>query len=345
VPPEQAAPVCLIVNPSAGGGKARRIAPQAEQALRGHGLQVRRVDTRDIAHARELAMAAAAGGEVVAVLSGDGAIGAIGDALRAVPGAVLGVLPGGRGNDLARSLGISQELSPACATIAGGVRRAMDVGEVSVLGSSDRGRAFVGIASVGFDSDANRIANEAPSWLGNLVYAYGALRALAAWRPARFELELDPPDGERKTFTAYTVGACNSKSYGGGMRAAPGAMLDDGLLDVIVLENVSKLTFLTKILPRVFKGEHVREPRVHVLHAKELVVSADRPFTMYADGDPIGELPLRVRVLAGAIDVLVPASSGTAPDSAFSGAPPPAAAPAPREPSERAGAGGHPEER
>ncbi|HWF31004.1 MAG TPA: diacylglycerol kinase family protein [Solirubrobacteraceae bacterium] len=345
MPPEQAAPVCLIVNPSAGGGKARRIAPQAEQALRGHGLQVRRVDTRDIAHARELAMAAAAGGEVVAVLSGDGAIGAIGDALRAVPGAVLGVLPGGRGNDLARSLGISQELSPACATIAGGVRRAMDVGEVSVLGSSDRGRAFVGIASVGFDSDANRIANEAPSWLGNLVYAYGALRALAAWRPARFELELDPPDGERKTFTAYTVGACNSKSYGGGMRAAPGAMLDDGLLDVIVLENVSKLTFLTKILPRVFKGEHVREPRVHVLHAKELVVSADRPFTMYADGDPIGELPLRVRVLAGAIDVLVPASSGTAPDSAFSGAPPPAAAPAPREPSERAGAGGHPEER
>jgi YegS/Rv2252/BmrU family lipid kinase len=344
-PPEQAAPVCLIVNPSAGGGKARRIAPQAEQALRGHGLQVRRVDTRDLTHARELAVAAAEAGETVAMLSGDGAIGAIADALRAIPGAVLGVLPGGRGNDLARSLGISQELASACATIAGGVRRAMDVGEVSQLGSETPGRAFVGIASVGFDSDANRIANEAPSWLGNLVYAYGALRALAAWRPARFELELDPPDGERKAFTAYTVGACNSKSYGGGMRAAPGAMLDDGLLDVVVLENVSKLTFLTKILPRVFKGEHVREPRVHVLHAKELIVSADRPFTMYADGDPIGELPLRVRVLPGAIDVLVPASSGTDRDSAFTGAPPPAAATTPRETSEHAGRARHPEER
>jgi YegS/Rv2252/BmrU family lipid kinase len=345
VPPEPAASVCLIVNPSAGGGKARRIAPQAEQALRGHGLQVRRIDTRDLAHAQELAVAAAEGGEIVAVLSGDGAIGAIADALRAVPGAVLGVLPGGRGNDLARSLGISQELSLACATIAGGVRRAMDVGEVSTLDATERGRAFVGIASVGFDSDANRIANEAPSWLGNLVYAYGALRALAAWRPARFELELDPPDGERKSFVAYTVGACNSKSYGGGMRAAPGAMLDDGLLDVIVLENVSKLTFLTKILPRVFKGEHVREPRVHVLYAKELVVSADRPFTMYADGDPIGELPLRVRVLPGAIDVLVPASSGSDPDSAFTGAPPPPAVTTPRQASEGAGLGGHPEER
>jgi YegS/Rv2252/BmrU family lipid kinase len=345
VPPEQAAPVCLIVNPSAGGGKARRLAPQAEQALREHGLQVRRIDTRDLTHARELAVAAAADGETVAVLSGDGAIGAIADALRAVPGAVLGVLPGGRGNDLARSLGVSQELAEACATIAGGVRRAMDVGEVSPVGSTEAGRAFVGIASVGFDSDANRIANEAPSWLGNLVYAYGALRALAAWRPARFELELDPPEGERKAFVAYTVGACNSKSYGGGMRAAPGALLDDGLLDVIVLENVSKVAFLTKILPRVFKGEHVREPRVHVLHAKELVVSANRPFTMYADGDPIGELPLRVRVLAGAIDVLVPASSGTDAASAFASAPPPRGAAAPHGASERARPGGHPEER
>jgi YegS/Rv2252/BmrU family lipid kinase len=341
-PATVAPPVCLIVNPAAGGGKARRIAPEAEQMLRGHGLSVRRVDTRDIAHAQELAVAAAREGETVAVLSGDGAIGAIADALRAVPGAVLGVLPGGRGNDLARSLGISQELAAACATIAGGVSRAMDVGEVSELGSEAPGRAFVGIASVGFDSDANRIANEAPTWLGNLVYAYGALRALAAWRPAHFELELDPP-GERRAYTAYTVGACNSKSYGGGMRAAPGAMLDDGLLDVIVLENVSKLAFLTKILPRVFKGEHVREPRVHVLHAKEITVSADRPFTMYADGDPIGELPLQVRVLPGAINVLVPASSGADADSAFAGAPPPPATS--QTPSEQSGRDGHPEER
>jgi YegS/Rv2252/BmrU family lipid kinase len=345
VPPATAAPVCLIVNPAAGGGKARRIAPHAEQALSGHGLSVRRVDTSDIAHAQELAVAAARAGETVAVLSGDGAIGAIADALRAVPGAVLGVLPGGRGNDLARSLGVSQELASACATIADGVPRAMDVGEVSAVGSREPGRAFVGIASVGFDSDANRIANEAPSWLGNLVYAYGALRALAAWRPARFELALDPPDGERRAFVAYTVGACNSKSYGGGMRAAPDAMLDDGLLDVVVLADVSKLAFLTKILPRVFKGEHVREPRVHVLHAKELVVSADRPFTMYADGDPIGELPLRVRVLPGAINVLVPASSGADPDSAFASAPPPSAAKV-ATPNERASFdGGHAEGR
>ena len=176
------------------------------------------------------------------------------------------------------------------------------------------GRAFVGIASAGFDSDANRIANEAPAWLGGLVYAYGALRALLSWRPARFEIELDPP-GERHSFTAYTVGAANSKTYGGGMRAAPDALLDDGLLEAVVLESVSKLRFLTGILPKVFSGRHVHEPGVRVFRAREVSVSADRPFTMYADGDPIGELPVRVRALPRAVTMLTPPAPP--PDSPF----------------------------
>ena len=306
------APVCLIVNPSAGGGKAGRVAPDVERTLREQGLDVRRVDTRDLAHARELAERGARAGETVVVLSGDGLIGVVADVLRNFPGAVLGVLPGGRGNDLARVLGIPKDPIAACAVIARGVPRAIDLGEVG-------GQAFVGIASAGFDSEANRIANEAPAWLGGLVYAYGALRALASWRPARFEIELDPP-GERLTFMAYTVGAANSKSYGGGMRAAPGAMLDDGLLEVVVLETVSKLAFLTKLLPKVFKGTHVELPSVHVFRAAAVELSADRPFTMYADGDPIGELPVRVSAVGGALSVLVPADAPAA-SSAFSSPP------------------------
>jgi YegS/Rv2252/BmrU family lipid kinase len=301
------APVCLIVNPTAGGGKAGRVGPAVEQRLREQGLTVHRLQTRDIAHARALACDAARAGETVVALSGDGMIGAVADALRAVPGAVLGVLPGGRGNDLARVLGIADDPLQACATIAHGVPLAMDLGEVFEAGSKEPGRAFVGIASVGFDSDANRIANEAPAWLGGLVYAYGALRALLSWRPAHFEIELEPP-GERRPFTAYSIGAANSKAYGGGMRAAPDAMLDDGLLEVVVVESVGKLRFLTRILPKVFSGTHVREPGVSVFRANEIAVSADRPFTMYADGDPIGELPLRVRAVPGAVTVLVPAS-------------------------------------
>ncbi len=324
-----AAPVCLIVNPAAGGGKAGRIAPDVERTLRAHGLTVRRVDTRDLDHARDLAAEAAGRGETIVALSGDGMVGVLADTLREVPGAVLAVLPGGRGNDLARVLGIPVEPAAACATIAHGVPRPVDLGLVSDVGPDAPGQAFVGIASVGFDSDANRIANEAPAWLGGLVYAYGALRALLAWRPARFEIELDPP-GERHTFSAYSIGACNSKAYGGGMRAAPDAMLDDGLLEVVVLESVSKLRFLTRIFPKVFSGTYVNEPCVRVFRAAEITISADRPFTMYADGYPIGDLPLRVRALRGAVTMLTPASPTS--DSPFSDPSPPSTAAEPAPP-------------
>jgi YegS/Rv2252/BmrU family lipid kinase len=291
--------VCLLVNPSAGGGKTVRALPQVLSTLEGYGLRVHSELTRDLPHARRLARDAALVGETVVCFSGDGMVGAVADTLREIPDALLGVLPGGRGNDLARVLGISADPIRACATIAGGFSRKLDLGEVG-------GRAYVGIASVGFDSEANRIANEAPAWLGGLVYAYGALRALIYWRAARFQIELDPP-GKRHTLTAYTVGAANSKTYGGGMRAAPDALLDDGLLDVVVLEEIGKIRFLTRILPKVFSGRHVEEPNVKVFRAREISISADRAFTMYADGDPIGELPVLVRALSGAVRVLVPA--------------------------------------
>lgn len=325
------ASVCLIVNPSAGGGRAARVAPMAERALRGHGLEVRREDTIHLDHARELAAQAASAGETTVTVGGDGLIGACADQLRHTPEAPLGVIPGGRGNDLARVLGIPTGTEAAAAIIAAGHTRRVDLGFVEAAGdggdaagaSARAGRAFVGIASAGFDSDANRIANEAPSWLGGLVYVYGALRALLAWRPTRVELELvlGPAPGagdgrepvrERHSFLAFSVGAANSKAYGGGMLAAPDALLDDGQLEVVVLEHTSRLAFLTRILPKVFKGTHVSEPGVHVFRARELLLSADRPFTMYADGDPIAELPVRVRALAGAITMLVPAGPSAA---------------------------------
>src|SRR5439155_21952772 len=188
-------------------------------------------------HARSLATAAAGAGETVVTLSGDGLIGCVAGILHEHPEGVLGVLPGGRGNDFCRVLGIPlDDMAAACRVLATGVERRLDIGTV------DR-RAFIGIASLGFDSEANRIANEAPALLGNLVYAYAALRALAGWRPARFDLELD--GGERRSYVGYSVGACNTKAYGGGMYAAPGAELDDGAFDVVVLESMPKRRFLT----------------------------------------------------------------------------------------------------
>ena len=178
--------------------------------------------------------------------------------------------------------------------IANGRERAIDLG---VCGE----RAFVGIASCGFDSDANRIANETRV-PGDAAYLYGALRALAAWRPARFELELD---GERLTHVGYSVAAANGRQYGGGMVLAPGSSLDDGMFDVVTVSDVPKRRFL-RGLPRVFSGKHVLNDEVDVRRARELRIAADRPFTLYADGDPIAELPATVRTLPAAVRVIVP---------------------------------------
>jgi len=286
--------VCLIVNPSAGGGRAARRLPEAESALRELGIQVRAERTRSLQHAAELAADAAADGEVVVTLGGDGLVGRVAGVVADCDG-LLGVLPGGRGNDFARTLGIPKDASQACRVIATGTERRLDLGEVD-------GSPFIGIASCGFDSDANRIANEAPAFLGNLVYAYGALRALLAWKPAHFELRLD---GDEHSFSGWSVAAANSKAYGGGMFLAPDAELDDGALDVVISHRSSKRRFL-RSLPKTFKGTHVLEPEVDVRRASEVHIAADRPFAVYADGDPIADLPATVRIRPGAVRVLAP---------------------------------------
>ena len=288
--------VALIVNPSAGGGRAAKALPAGVARLRALGCNVETAATRDLAHARQLAADAARGGRVVVTLGGDGLVGCVAGALRDVPGAVLGVLPGGRGNDFARVVGIPLDAEAACEVVAHGVPRSIDLGATG-------DRTFIAIASLGFDSEANRIANEAPARLGQLVYVYGALRALAAWKPATFVVHVD---GERVEFTGWTVAVANAKAYGGGMLAAPDASLEDGELDVVMLARTSKLYLLRSVLPRLFKGTHVNDPSVRVMRGAQVRVEADRPFVVYADGDPIGELPITLRALPGALRVLVP---------------------------------------
>src|SRR5436190_23222390 len=284
----------LIVNPAAGGGRARSLLPEVERAFAVRRLDYRVVRTEGTDHGIAAAREAVASGEVPVVMSGDGMIGQVGGAL-AGTGATLGIIPGGRGNDLARVLGIPRHPDGAVGVLATGAAREIDVGEAN-------GRRFLGIASCGFDSECNRLANEVRIVRGNLVYAYSALRTLAAWRPARFELALD---GEPRELVGYSVIVANSKAYGGGMFIAPDAELDDGLLDVVLESDVSKLRFLAN-LPKVFKGTHVAEPEVTVLRAREVEIAADRPFELYADGDPLADLPVRVRLLPRALRVLAP---------------------------------------
>ncbi len=286
----------LIVNPSAGGGRAGRGLAGVQTALSEHGLDHHLELTRSLEHGRELAAQAAAAGELAVAFGGDGLVGAVaGAAARA--GGTVGVLPGGRGNDFARMLGIPLDPLAACAVLRTGVARQLDLGQVGE-------QTFIGIASCGFDSDANRIANETRILSGRLVYVYGALRALSAWKAATFAVRLD--GGTPLSLTGYTVAAANSGAYGGGMLLAPDASLQDGLLEVVLVAQVPKLRFL-RLMPTLFKGTHVRQAAVQVFRAREVEISADRPFTLYADGDPIAELPVTVRALPGAVSVMVPA--------------------------------------
>ena len=286
--------VRLIVNPSAGAGRAARLLPDVEAALRSHGIAFRVDRTTSIEHARDLAREAREAGEIAAAMGGDGLAGAVAGEIQGRD-ALMAVVPGGRGNDLARKLGIGHDPVAAVELIAAGRERRIDVAEVG-------GRIYLGILSAGFDSEVNEIANGTRLPLGTLVYLYGALRALARWKPARWHVTVD---GVEHEFAGYAVAVANSGVFGGGMWLVPDAELDDGLLDVAFTTDQPKLAYL-RGLRRVFKGAHVDQPGFELSQGREITFHADRPFTAYADGDPIAELPTTVRIAPQALRVIAP---------------------------------------
>ncbi|MFL5866263.1 MAG: diacylglycerol/lipid kinase family protein [Thermoleophilaceae bacterium] len=284
----------LLVSPVSAGGKPLKVLPEVTAELDRLEAPYRTIETRGLDHAADEAAAAAKAGETVATLGGDGLVRPVAGALRDSP-AALAILPGGRGNDFARVLGLPLEPAGATRVAVQGVERLVDVGEVD-------GVPFIGIASLGFDSDANRIANEAKLVRGNLVYLYAAMRALVGWKHASFQVTID---GERHVVTGWSVGVGNSKAYGGGMYAMPQAELDDGLLDIVTCAKSSRLAFL-RVVARTFKGTHLELPQISTYRGAEVTVDADRPFDIYADGDPVGRTPATLRVRQRCLKVIVP---------------------------------------
>jgi len=291
-------PLALLVNPSSAHGRTLKLLPRLEAELDSRRIEFRVERTRDLGHGVDAALRAADAGELPVVVSGDGLIGAVGGAMAGYE-TPLGIVPGGRGNDLARVLGIPAEPQAAVAALAAGHSRRIDVGEAN-------GKRFLGIASVGFDSEANRLANETRWLRGNLVYAYAGVRTMFGWKAGRFTIRVGE---EQRRFSGYSVSVANSRAFGGGMFIAPDADLEDGEFDVVVVGEVSKLRFLVN-LPKVFKGTHVEEDEVRVFRAPRLELDASRPFPVYADGEHLTDLPVSLRLLPRALSVIVPPRAG-----------------------------------
>jgi len=287
-------PLTLIVNPSSAGGKTLKLLPRIGAALDARRAIFRVEKTRSLDHGAELALRAVELGEVPVVVSGDGLLGAVGGAM-AGSEAPLGLIPAGRGNDLARALGIPTEPEAAVAALLAGQRKVIDVGEAN-------GKRFLGIASIGFDSECNRLANETHWLRGNSVYAYSMMRTLIGWRTARFTLAVGE---ERKRISGYFVAVANNSVYGGGMYIAPDAQLDDGEFDVVSIGEGGKLRFLLG-LRDVLKGAHLGKEEVSVFRAARLELDASRPFPVYADGDHLTDLPVSLRVLPRCLSIIVP---------------------------------------
>jgi diacylglycerol kinase (ATP) len=292
----------VVHNPTAGGGRAGRLAPQVVERLRGDGVEVAQHATRSLEDARLAACQAAAEVDAVVAVGGDGTVGACAAGLADAgsPGgsgvrAALGVVPAGGGNDAARSLGLPAGDPLAAAGLLTRLRRRpADLATVA-------GRAYLNVAGAGFDSEVNRVANQRLRWAkGRPRYVGAVLAELVVGRPAEFRLVLD---GRALTVRGWLVAVANGPSYGGGMRVAPAASLDDGLLEVVVIGEIGKLEFL-RTFPQVFSGRHVEHPAVAVHRAARVELDADRTLAVYADGEPAGTLPATFEVRPAAVTVL-----------------------------------------
>ncbi|MFF5846619.1 diacylglycerol/lipid kinase family protein [Streptomyces massasporeus] len=286
-----------VVNPTAGGATSAAALLKVARLLREAGAELETEYSRSLAHARELARHAGDRGRVVLAVGGDGITGSIGGALSGT-GALLGMVPAGRGNDFARALGLPGDPEGVARVLLHGTPRAVDT--IEVTSSVHAGTVVLGSVYAGVDALANLHANRSRLLRGSASYYAGALRAISTWRPVRYRITVD---GQEHTCTGYTVVAANSSYYGSARRIAPEARLDDGLLDVVMIRDAPRRLFFA-LMKELDTGAHIHRPQVQVLRGREIRIEADRDLPYGADGEIEAALPVTARVLPGALRVL-----------------------------------------
>ncbi|MGE5136183.1 MAG: diacylglycerol/lipid kinase family protein [Gemmatimonadota bacterium] len=322
-------PLCLVVNPAAGNGRALRAMPAVLTALTtAGGPAVRVCESTSLSHAADCAVDAVGRGETVVAVGGDGLVGTLAGAV-AGAGGVLGLIPAGRGNDFARMLGIPRVATEAARALMAGEPQPVDL--IGVRAGDGPEATVAGSVYLGIVSEGGEIANRARWVRGPLGYQLAGVRALLAWQRARFTLDVPGPgdvagqagaangngngngNGE---FPGYCVVVANSGYLAAGVKAAPGADVSDGLLDVLTVEHGSRSSFL-KIMRRAAKGGHVGMDLVGMRQAASVTVRADRAMPAAADGEtlpfasplPPG-IPLTIRALPSALRIIRPAAPG-----------------------------------
>lgn len=296
-----------MVNPSAGRGRTRKILPRLTTALEGTGLDVEIAISSDLENAHKLAADAFDRDRGVVACGGDGLVSELAG-IAAESEGTLAIVPTGAGNDFARHLRIPHRRPlDAVAALTTGRVATVDLGRAEA-GDGDGGTAtrwFTTVANTGFDSEANRWANEVQRVSGTTLYVLAVVRTLAVYRPHRFRISVD---GDAREVEAWLLAFGNGHCYAGGMKITPDAQVDDGLLDVCVVGPVSRLEFL-RSFPRVFRGTHVTHPAVQMLRGREVVVESldvSVPIELYGSGERVGPLPARLTAVPGAAKVMVP---------------------------------------
>jgi diacylglycerol kinase (ATP) len=287
--------IALLTNPTSGKGKGWRSAAIALPRLREAGFAVRNLAGRDAEEARQLARQCVAEGvEALVVCGGDGMV-HLGVQEVAGTGTALGIIPAGTGNDVARYLGIPRSDPQRAADIVVGSRvRTVDLARTGPTW-------YATVLAAGFDSLVNERANRMRHPKGQMRYNIATLAELRVFEPLPYVLDVD---GEERQVEAMLVAVANGPSFGGGLRIAEGARLDDGLLDVVVVHAMSKAG-LVRAYPRLFNGSIARVPQYERLRARSVTV-AGPGIVAYADGERVGSLPLTVTAVPDALRVLTP---------------------------------------
>jgi diacylglycerol kinase (ATP) len=303
----------LVVNPTAGRGRAGKVLPDVMRVL----FQGLPEGTLRVLRATSFEEARAACDEAVEsarqqigerrdsliVMGGDGMM-HLGLNAAAESGVPLGLIPAGTGNDFCRGVGIPLNPIRAARLVVGGQTRSIDLSSVTGRMAYGGGHRWVGcVVSTGYDARVSRAGNAMPAAWGSLGYAVAAVKELRRFSPLPYRLLID---GEPRHQTAMLVAVANATYFGGGMNVSPGGSPTDGLLDITIVHPVSRLTLL-RLLPSMFTGKFVRDPAVEILQAKEIIVDGDGLYGM-ADGEALGSTPLHIKSVSDALTIFAPVS-------------------------------------